>query len=135
MLAPRIYKDEHDAEAELKDQLEMYNCWVRKLHGSLLQPGLPDFLIATPRSFFFAAENKFWRQVNKPTTIDDFTKLLRPQQRVTIVTNLWPRKVFAPIFAFTPSGVTHLTDGQNIYETTIEGLATYIKDLSCNPLS
>ncbi len=133
-MKPKIYKDEHAAQQELIEQLEMHNCWVRKLHGSMLQPGLPDLMVATPRSFLFVAENKFWRLSRKPS-LTDFVGLLRNTQRITIVANLWARKVYAPIYAFTASSIVHMTDGTNIFETTIEQLATYTKELSCNPLA
>lgn len=132
MIAPRIYKDEHDCQEALIALLEMHNCYVRKLHGSMLQPGLPDLLIGTPRGFLFTAENKFWRNLRNPVG-DDFTNLLRGPQKVNIVAGMWRRKIYSPIYAFTAAGVVHMHDGVNTYETTIEGLAEYNKGLACNP--
>jgi len=110
-------------EAQFQDKqvelLRKKGCVVTPLVGHSLMSGMPDLWVLNKFGAHFFIENKVWR--NKGTQVEgQITDLLDGPQRITILSEMWPRNVFCPIVAFRDSefiknALCYVYDGVECY--------------------
>ena len=88
---------EHTFQDDMVGILRAHGCFTTPQAGSLFMAGMPDLQLNTKHGYTFSIENKVWKNKANPTR-EQIVGLLRPQQKVVIVNNLWPRGIYAPIF-------------------------------------
>lgn len=67
-------------EQQVKHSLEQLDCEVEKLHGSVLQAGLPDLIVVAPEGKVYLIEIKY----GKVASVGDVMVMLRGRQRSLI---------------------------------------------------
>jgi hypothetical protein len=118
---------EHTVQQDFKDHLEIEGAYVRIMQANMLMAGMPDMFICGVSGKILMVENKMWRNKYPPSDpVGSFRPLLRPPQRACIIANLWPKKSPVYVIAWTVMGYGYMTDGQTIYQDSLEHWATWI---------